>query len=182
MTPPEILDALIEIENIGATIRLIDGQPRLFGNVSDIPDGPRSLLRSRMNELAEYLAVSDRPSPRHVLFVSKRLNYVEVPAVAVRDVSVFFVGDAPYFRVNPNVAMWVTESANGIKKKIVAERGDMDLVRRVEGVVADLWEWVMSYFPAHRIRAAQQRSGSLPIPPKPMPSCPGHDAWSKSLV
>jgi hypothetical protein len=96
MTPHESLfPALSQIEAAGASVRLVDGKPQLFGDVQNVPSDARAFLREHIGELVAYLASAGRPDPDPVLFVSRRLAVHELPAGWVRGVRSFGSGINP---------------------------------------------------------------------------------------
>jgi hypothetical protein len=126
-------------------------------------------LTGRSAELVAYLTASTRPAPALVLFVSKRLDVVELPAGVVEGVAVFWRGDRPCYRLTPAVLVWVEVQAERHKDKPA-----------VAALAAEFGQWVSAYYPPHQIRAARIRRSPLPDV-KPPPTCPGADEWAKVL-
>jgi len=176
MPTAELLDALIAVETFGASVVLSDGRPKIRGNAEAVPESVRVVLRRHSVELVDYLEKCQRP-PTFVLFASSRLGLVEVASVAVEGVAVLWRGEVPFYRVDPSVAMWLTESASALKKSGKVEASAM---REVEATIASIWEWVLDWFPRHKVKAAMDRRGhSKPSTPKPPRRFADSDDWNQ---
>jgi hypothetical protein len=173
MIDPAILQAIAKIELAGASIRLDGGRPMLFGAES-VPGELVAFLRDRKAEVIAYLASADRPAPTSLLFVSRKLRVVELPAAVVWDGPAIWRNGDPFYRLNPRVYVWACAAVDA-----ALARGGVSESRAAEvrSLIVEMGEWVARHYPPHRIEAAKALRPELPAVIEP-PSIPGADAWA----
>ena len=120
-------------------------------------------LRARKPAILEYFRMKHTVlfATMDDLFVSKKLRDIRLPSPWVRGVDSVWVGDEPYWRLSPSVAVWFRHA---IDKLFLSGRSvpqaASEKMREYRDYVYD------RYFP-HEIRIAEK----LPIPrdlPKPV--------------
>jgi hypothetical protein len=91
--------------------------------------------------------------------------------------AVVWVGDQPYFRLTPTVAVWMQRQVDALYPPGTGPVSAQ--LREATGLTCWLRGWTEAHYPPHQIWAAWQGRAELPTPPKPPPRMPGADAWKR---
>jgi hypothetical protein len=149
-------------EDSGARLYLGEnGKPRV-DRPELVPDDVLTNLRTFRDELAIYLAESKRPEPAEVPFIAKNLDVLVWPASVCRGLSVFWLGDRPYWKCTPTVLAFFFEACNARELTCRTAGSDLSWVPGALSVMESLGVWVSRHYPPHAIARAFFEKAALP--------------------
>lgn len=107
------------------------------------------------------------PEPDHWLFVSRRLDLIEVPNEPMWRVPAFTQGNppVPYFRVTPQVVAWLDAMGAIMERDVLAGKTPRETLDDFCDHMQPVWRFASLYLDGDLIHAERQLSPSLPTTP-----------------
>lgn len=126
-------------------------------NPSALPAKLLDSLRSEKAAIAEYLRQFPQPMPSVVPCISRRMEVASVPSAYLQGALFVFFGEVPYYRLTPEVFVWLHGAIGGLLDGERRESASMAFP-----LLSSLESWLCAHYRPHEIWAARRRMIGLP--------------------
>lgn len=167
----QLLQALNDLDKIGASIRLQAGALILTPDEIAVPESIKTVIKSNRQELVDYLAKEQRPVPDYIKFVSTKLECRDYPICVVPTTQATWIDDTsgskpelrPLYRLTPAVYYKLGTAV----ESLLSSKNKIDKTDEISTLFSELTRYVHNHYRRDQLAYGSSNPGFPSVKPPP---------------